>query len=156
MSGSVSAEGRHDDSDAGIRDRQAQHPPEQAAKEFPEKADSLWVLTVAPLVWAVHFLACYVATAIVCAKAADDADMIETLRLGIAAATAVAILLIVLTGWRAWKQWDYLDDRDYAHDGHQQEDRHEFLGHAAFLLAVISLIGVVYDSLPALFMASCA
>ena len=35
------------------------------------------------------------------------------------------------------------------------EDRHRFLGHAAFLLSIISFIGVVFVSLPLLFIGGC-
>ena len=34
----------------------------------PKPVDSLWTLITAPVVWAVHFLLCYVAAAVVCAK----------------------------------------------------------------------------------------
>ena len=122
---------------------------------YDERADSLWMLIVAPTLWAAHFLLCYIATAVVCAGAADPAAPVESLRLGIAVVTGIAVLLILLVGWRAWRQWDYLDDKDYEHDLAREEDRHEFLGHAAFLLAVVSLIGVVYQALPALFIGSC-
>jgi len=52
-------------------------------------------------------------------------------------------------------QWDYLDDRDYEHDLARKEDRHEFLGHASFLLSIISFIGVIYVAMPVLFLETC-
>ena len=36
--------------------------------------ESLWAMIVAPTIWAVHFLACYILAAIWCAKAGRAAD----------------------------------------------------------------------------------
>ena len=124
------------------------------SKEFAENADSLWRITLGPLIWALHFVACYAATAVWCAKAGGAG--LDPLRWGIAALTLVSLAGILWVAWRSWRQWDYLDDYDYAHDTASTEDRHEFLGHAAFLLCVVSFIGTVYTALPALFAASCA
>ncbi|KEJ95295.1 hypothetical protein [Pseudosulfitobacter pseudonitzschiae] len=121
------------------------------AHEFRSEAVSLWRITFAPLIWAVHFAACYGATALVCAK--DGA--VDGLRLGIGIGTGVALVAIVWLGWQAWQQWDLVRDRDWENDQGTGEDRHQFLGHAAFLLAVISFIGVSYVALPALLIGTC-
>ena len=113
---------------------------------------SLWHMILAPTIWAVHFCATYGTTAIFCAKTEIDTDV---LRIALLALSAVALLLIGVTGRRAWRQWDYTDDWDYEHAGDNVEDRREFLGHVGFLLSVISLIGVVYVTLPALLVGSC-
>ena len=153
---SARAPGRHDDAheldtqaDAGVP---AERHVGSDEKEFAEEADSIWRITFGPLIWAVHFGVSYAATAIVCAKGGDAA----TLRAGIGALTVAALLGIAYVGWRAWRQWDFLDDRDYEHELAREEDRHEFLGHAAFLLAIVSFIGVVYVALPALVIEGCA
>ena len=39
---------------------------------FPRQVESLWTLFTAPVVWAVHFLVCYVLAAVCCAKRGDD------------------------------------------------------------------------------------
>ena len=122
-------------------------------KEFAEESDSLWRITFGPLIWAVHFGVSYAATAIACAKPFGEP---EDLVAAIGALTVAALAGIAWVGWRAWVQWDYLDDRDYEHELAREEDRHEFLGHAAFLLAVVSFIGVVYVALPAFAIGSCA
>ena len=75
--------------------------------------------------------------------------------MGIGIATAIALVAILVIGWRSWKQWDFLDDYDYVHDLAVGEDRHEFLGHASFLLSIISFIGVCYVAMPAFFLTSC-
>lgn len=117
---------------------------------FP-RHKSLWHMILSPTIWAIHFVAVYGSTAVLCAKwnAADTA------RLAIFALTAVALALIVFVGWRAWRQWDYLDDWDDIHDGPTTEDRREFLGHVGFLLSLVSGVGVIYVALPALFVVTC-
>ena len=67
----------------------------------------------------------------------------------------LALLAIGFVGWRAWRQWDYTDDWDYVHGKCTDEHRREFLGHAGLLLAVVSAIGVIYVSLPALLTGVC-
>lgn len=125
----------------------------QDAREFRSEAVSLWRITFGPLIWAVHFVASYGATALICAK--GDAAAFDALRLGIGIGTAVALAGIVWLGWHAWKQWDLVHDRVWENNRDDGEDRHQFLGHAAFLLAVISFIGVCYVAMPILLIGSC-
>ena len=98
---------------------------------------SLWHMILAPTVWAVHFCVVYGWTAVQCVRAGGP----DAARTGILVATAVALVVIVVLGWKAWKQWDYLDDFDYVHDQPTTEHRREFLGHAGWLLAIVSAIG---------------
>lgn len=122
-------------------------------REFAEEQSSLFKITLGPLAWALHFVASYAAAAVWCAK--GPGGSILPLRLGIGAMTAVALGLILWVGWRAWQQWDFTDDWDYEHARARGEDRHEFLGHAAFLLAIVSFVGTCYTALPALYIGTC-
>jgi len=126
---------------------------EQDAREFRAEALSLWRITFSPLIWAVHFTVSYGAAAVVCAK--GGANAVTLLRMGIGIGTLIALALILWLAWGAWRQWDMPRDREWENDAGTSEDRHQFLGHAAFLLAVISFIGVVYVSLPVLLIGSC-
>ncbi len=123
------------------------------AHEFRSEAMSLWRIIFGPLIWAVHFAASYGATALICAK--GTADAVDALRLGIGIGTGLALVAIAWLGWRSWQQWDVVRDRDWENDQGTGEDRHQFLGHAAFLLAVISFIGVSYVALPVLLIGTC-
>lgn len=128
--------------------------PEIGEQVFREERASLVRITWGPLVWAVHFLGSYSATAVYCAKLAETLGGLAVLSSGIALATVLALGAIGWAGWRSWRQWrDGNEEWDDA--GGSSEDRHQFLGHAAFLLAVISFIGVIYTALPALLSASC-
>lgn len=116
-----------------------------------DRNKSLWHMIAAPTVWALHFAGVYAWTAIVCARGLPPSDA----HVGIAAATIVALVLIVAIGWRAWQQWDFTDDWDYIHAEATDENRREFLGHAGWLLAIVSFVGVVYVAMPAFFIDSC-
>ena len=126
----------------------------QDRREFRTEALSLWRITFGPLVWALHFAVSYAATALVCAKLGEEA--VAPLRWGIGLGTLLALALIFWLGLQAWRQWDLRGDPEWENDEGSSEDRHRFLGHAAFLLALISFIGVVYVALPALMIGSCA
>lgn len=126
----------------------------QGEQEFAEEKASLFRITFGPLVWTVHFLASYAATAVYCAKLWPTTLGFDLLTWGIGVATVLALGAIGWAGWSSWRQWrDENEDWDDA-DG-SNEDRTQFLGHAAFLLTIISFIGVIYTALPALLSASC-
>ena len=124
-------------------------------EEFAEEEASLWRITFGPLIWAIHFAASYGFTALFCAKWGLSDVSFLWLRAAIAGSAALSLLAIGWIGWRAWVQWDFLTDWDYEHNFARGEDRHEFLGHAAFLLAIVSFVGVCYTALPALLIGSC-
>ena len=124
-------------------------------RSFREEADSLWLITFAASIWAVHFVVCYGATATVCAKLGGDPTAVLMLRLTLGAFTVGSLAGIAFVGWRSWVQWDFLGDGDREHDLAREEDRHEFLGHASFLISIISLIGVIYVSLPLVVLETC-
>lgn len=128
---------------------------QQESEEFREERDSLWRLALPPTIWALHFVASYGAAALVCARLGGDAQAVVALRGGIVALALVALVAIGALGRRAWRQWDMMRDREWENDQAHGEDRHQFLGHAAFLLAVISAIGVIYVTLPALLVEGC-
>lgn len=114
--------------------------------------DSLFSLVVGPVLWGAHFLTVYFVTAIHCAKGWPYVG------LTIAVATLVAVGMIVLGGWIAWRRWHGEDwDGDWipAHDTPDLDSRRRFLAYAALLLCGASLIATVWEALPALFMESC-
>lgn len=129
---------------------------QEELKSWAEEKDSIWRIAFGPLIWAMHFVLTYGGTSVTCFKLYDYPWAMPFLRISIAVITVLALAGIGTVAWRSWQRWDYLDDYDYEHDRAIEEDRHEFLGHAAFLLAVLSGIAVIYVALPAIFMSSCA
>lgn len=133
-------------------EKERQPSPDEERLEFREEAESLWQITLAPVTWVAHFVTSYGVAAVICTKAPG---LLGPARIGLAVATLVALALIAWLGWRAWKQWDLRNTGDYTNALGQAEDRHQFLGHAAVLLALISGIGVIYGALPVLMLDTC-
>lgn len=123
-------------------------------QEFAEEHDSLWRLTLGPSAWALHFVICYAAAAVVCAKVPDP-SAVAGLRLGLGALTVLALAVISWLGVRAWREWNYFGDRHNEDKPDEAENRHQFINHAAFLLVVVSFIGVIFVSLPIIYLGSC-
>jgi hypothetical protein len=115
---------------------------------------NLWTLIAAPMVWAGHFLACYLVAAVFCAKAGTGIANLATVRLVIGTVTLVAVLLIVLCGRQAYHHWGF-GISDPPHDAGTAEDRRRFLGYAALLLCALSLVSVLFVALPALAIPDC-
>lgn len=122
---------------------------------FAYRADSLWRITLAGSIWAIHFSICYAATAIVCAKWPASPTAVLQLRVAIGLATAGALISLLYVAYRSWVRWNYLDDYNYEHELNRDQDRHEFLGHVSFLLCIVSFIGVSYVALPVLVLEAC-
>lgn len=116
------------------------------SEEFLDESTSLWRITAGPLIWAAHFLFCYVGAAVWCAKVGTN---LTFLRLSIIGLTVLAVAAIAWVGWQAFTR--EVPTRELHHPQH----RHMFLARAAFLLAIISGIGVVYVAMPALFIGTC-
>ncbi len=123
-------------------------------REFLEEQESLWRITLGPLIWTAHFLLSYGAAAVVCAKLPGP-DALLALRVALGLLTILALGLTVWVGARAWREWDVLGDRDYENSQGDAEDRHQFLNHAALLLAIVSFVGIVFVSLPIVFAGTC-
>jgi hypothetical protein len=120
---------------------------------IPKEVESLWTLFTAPVVWAAHFLVCYSLAAVWCAKRGDIG--FGVVQAGIAAATVVAMAMIVLSAWLAWRQWGF-GAQDPPHDDATRRDRTLFQGFATLLLSGLSFVAVLYVALPLLFIDGCA
>ncbi|HZY69039.1 MAG TPA: hypothetical protein VFE52_10645, partial [Devosia sp.] len=62
----------------------------------------LWRVIASPILWALHFLFCYVFTAIYCEKLGRDAELTEV-RIAVAIATVVALAGIGLSTRHLWR-----------------------------------------------------
>lgn len=117
--------------------------------------DSLWSLIAGPTIWAVHFLFCYIATAIYCAKSAAPATDFYLLQITIAVATVAALAGIVVAGTQAADNWHRALDAEWAADDETLRHRRRFVGRAAFLLSGLSAIATAYVGMTVLFVSSC-
>ena len=121
---------------------------------YPEKRESLWVLTASPVIWAAHFLTSYITAAVWCAKVVGRGGALGGARLAIVVYTAVALVGIGIVGWRG-----YLRQRQGSGAGSYSLDtprsRHRFLGFATVLLSALSAVGTLYDALVVVFFDTC-
>lgn len=121
---------------------------------LPRPIESLWTLFTAPVVWALHFLACYIGTAIFCEKPGFLGTDFGNLRIGIGMLTILSLGMIVISAVLAWRQWGF-GTGDPPHDTPTRRDRLLFQGYATLLLSGLSFVAVVFTALPALFLTEC-
>ena len=119
-----------------------------------ERRESLWMLTVSPTIWALHFGLCYVTAAIWCAKVTDVTAPLGTIRTVIVIYTVAAIAGIAFTGWIGYRA-HHLGSESAPHDDDTPEDRHRFMGYATLLLSGLSGVAVIYAALVAIFVGTC-
>ena len=118
------------------------------------RVETLWTLFSGPLVWALHFLACYILAAIYCEKPEIFGGDFDTLRTLIVIFTAFALAMIVLSAILAWRQCGF-GLGDPPHDEPTRGDRLRFQGYATFLLSGLSFLAVIFTALPLVFIAGC-
>jgi hypothetical protein len=123
---------------------------------------SLWLLTIAPTIWAAHLLLCYITAAIWCAKFVASGGALGGTRSAIVWYTALAFVGIALTGWEGFRRHRYPSTahgvggtETTTHDLDSVEDRHRFLGFATLLLAGLSAVGIFYAALAASYFETC-
>jgi hypothetical protein len=121
---------------------------------LPKEIESLWTLFTGPVVWALHFLACYIGAAIFCEKPGLFGTDFGYLRIAIVALTVLSLAMIVLSALLAWRQWGF-GTGDPPHDEPTRQDRLMFQGYATLLLSGLSFIAVIYTALPVLFLTDC-
>jgi hypothetical protein len=115
---------------------------------------SLWLLTIAPTIWAAHLLLCYVTAAIWCAKFVPSGGRLGGIRSAIIWYTAAALVGIALIGWEGFRRHRYGTETT-THDLDTPEDRHRFLGFATLLLSGLSAVAVLYAMLAASYFDTC-
>jgi hypothetical protein len=123
-------------------------------KDLPEEKETVWRLTMAPLLWATYFLACYGTASIWCAKVAGPDGSLWGVRAAIAAYTVIALAGIGLIGRAGLRRHRHGLETE-PHDFDTPGDRHRFLGFATLLLAGLSAVATLYVAMAAVFVADC-
>lgn len=119
--------------------------------DLPESKESLWMLAASPLIWAAHFLLCYLTAAVWCAKVGGS---LEDVRIAIGIYTLIALGGIGVMTRIGFRRHSF-GTGGASHDFDSPGDRHRFLGFASFLLSMLSAIAVIYVALTAIFLGSC-
>ena len=115
---------------------------------------SLWLLTMAPTIWAAHLLFSYITGAIWCAKFAGSDGTLGGVRTAVGWYTTLALVGIVAVGIEGFRRHRYGTEAT-THDLDSPEDRHRFLGFATLLLAGLSAVAVSYAAMAAAFFETC-
>lgn len=108
----------------------------------------LFPVFIAPLVWALHFLATYITVAAFCEKLGSRS--IDLARGLVLVYTVAALLPIVALGWRYRRVW-----RSPGPNASERPPAHAFLGRLGFLLALLSAVAVLFVVQPAFYIGSC-
>jgi hypothetical protein len=117
--------------------------------------ESLWAMIIAPTIWALHFLACYILAAIFCAKAGTPAADLGSVRWWIAGLTVAALAGIAACAVQAFRLGHFREGKAAPHDADTIHDRRRFLAYATLLLSGLSFVATLFVALPAVFVASC-
>src|SRR5919109_5260700 len=108
--------------------------------------DTLWLLTISPIIWAAHLLLCYITAAIGCGRFFAPDGSLDGVLPGIALYTVVALAGIAFVGWEGFRRHRHGTEAT-THDLDSAEDRHRFLGFATLLLSGLSALAVAYVAL---------
>lgn len=115
----------------------------------------LWRVIGAPVIWALHFLFCYVFAAIYCEKSGRDAAL-DDVRIAVAVATVLALAGIGLATRHLWDvRRRSLTDDDFEYEHNTPEERHRFLSHVALMLCALSAVAVLYVAIPVFYLTTC-
>lgn len=115
----------------------------------------LWRVILAPTVWSLHFLVCYVGAAIYCEKIGREAAL-DPVRVLVVLATAVGLAVVGVSTRGLWRvRGRSLTDDDFDYEHNSPEERHRFLSHVALMLSALSAIGMLYVALPVFLLGSC-
>lgn len=128
--------------------------PPRDAGPTGEGRQTIWLLTISPTIWAVHFLACYLTGAIYCAKVGVATGSLGWVPAAVAGYTAIALVGIGATAWIGWRRHEY-GTAAVPHDFDTSADRHRFLGFATVLLSGLSGVAVAYVAVVAAFFRTC-
>jgi hypothetical protein len=127
---------------------------EETRRETGSGTD-LWRVILAPTVWSVHFLVCYVGAAVYCEKLGREAAL-DPVRVLVVLATVAGLAAVGASTLGIWRvRGRSLTDDDFDYEHNSPEERHRFLSHVALMLSALSAIGMIYVALPVFLLGSC-
>ncbi len=121
----------------------------------PGEGTHLWQVLLAPTIWALHFLVVYPGVAVYCAKAGRGA-LLDPARGPVLVASAIALGVLAwlfLTAWR--RRRPSVTDADLTFEANTPEERHRFLTHMSLAASSLSIVAVIYTTIPILVLETC-
>jgi hypothetical protein len=123
-------------------------------QEKLEEHDSIWLLTISPIVWSLHLLASYITAAVYCAKYADGDIRFQTIRMVVGGFTMLALGIIVAVGYVGYRRHGLRPaSTSLAFD--TPTTRHRFLGFATLLLSLLSGVATLFSAMVFVFIRNC-
>jgi hypothetical protein len=119
-----------------------------------ESRQRLWIVPGPLVVWAAHFMLCYITAALWCGRVAGRLGPLGTARLAIVAYTIAALVMVMAIGWLGYRAHT-LGSGEPPHDADSPEDRHRFLGFASLLISGLSAVAIAYSAMTVVFIESC-
>lgn len=124
----------------------------------PFTRENLLAMVSAPLIWAAHFVACYVLASIACAYDFSGA------RLGIVLVTALALALLAGIGLSNWRKWNrarqtHSANLRAAHAHHPDQGGNNlgiFFAVTSMMLCALSAVALIWVAFPAALLPPCA
>ena len=124
---------------------------------------ALFMFVSGPVIWSVHFLLVYLVTEAGCSGDGPglrlfDPPVPKAVTLAATAAAAAAALACARWWYRRWQASEHELAADEAADlagGFTDRDRGGTLAFTGFLLALLSVVTILFVGLPALVLASC-
>ena len=123
------------------------------SKATAESRQAVWIIPGPLVIWATHFMLCYVTASLWCGRVGGNPATLSSARIAIAIYTAVALALVAVIGWKGYRA--HRAGATAPHDADSSEDRHRFIGFAALLIAALSTVAIIYSSLAAVFIRTC-
>lgn len=114
----------------------------------PRFIPTIAYLLAGMILWAGAFAAAYAVTALVCARRLGDAAVlgIGILPFSVGLISLVALAATATIGLVAYRRWPKPADADLP----------SFVQSVALFVALLAIVGIVWNAVPALFFATCA
>lgn len=116
--------------------------------------DPLWVPVVAPVIWVLHFMICYIAAALWCGRFASATSAAD-LRAVILVTTIAALIGIAGLFGYGLHRHRYVWPRR-PHDDDTPQDRNHFMAFTTMLLSGLSGLATVFVAIGMTWVPSCA
>jgi hypothetical protein len=131
------------------------HPVTSELIRDKEDGTDLWRAIMPLVIWALHFIICYIGPAVYCAKWGREAP-IDMVRGGVLVTTGLALAVVITLGlglWRVHRRSMTENDFDFEHN--KPEERHRFLSHVGLMLSVLSAVAIIFVAYPVLVLETC-
>jgi hypothetical protein len=111
----------------------------------------LWRMLPSPLIAALHFTVCYIATSVYCIR--SETGRLSDVNVLLGWLTAGALAAIGILAWAAWRRLRLVRRSTQGTTGRRGEA--EFLARITLYLANLSWVGVLFIAAPLVFFRGC-